>query len=73
MDPFEAPKINLKNVKKMKKPSKIDELSVGAIRFSFLQLRSCPELDVNYVLWTGVRAGDFALQYLLMSSAMKKK
>ena len=76
MDPFEVPTLNIKqkpSKNKNKFSSRIDQLSVGAIRYSFLQLRSCEELDVKYILWTGMSAGEFALEYLLMSSTMQKK
>jgi hypothetical protein len=77
MDPFANPELNVKPIRVSKSkvtcPSRIEQLSVGAIRYSFLQMRSCPKLDVNYVLWTGLLAGHFALSYLLMSSSMQKK
>ena len=56
MDPFSVPVVNVKPPKVIKSrttsPSKIEDLSVGAIRYSFLQMRSCTHLDVNFVLWT---------------------
>lgn len=77
MNPFSDPQLNVKPIKapksKVSCPSRIEDLSVGAIRYSFLQMRSCAKLDVNYVLWTGLLAGHFALSYLLMSSSMQKK
>jgi hypothetical protein len=77
MDPFSDPVIDVKPIKTTKSrstsPSKIEDLSVGAIRYSFLQMRSCEHLDVDFVLWTGMLAGHFALSYLLMSASMQKK
>lgn len=77
MDPFSVPELNIKPVKLPKTrttcPSRIEDLSVGAIRYSFLQMRSCKDLNVDFVLWTGLLAGHFALSYLLMSSSMQKK
>jgi hypothetical protein len=78
IDPFQCdPVINVKPIKISKSrttsPSRIQDLSVGAIRYSFLQLRACEKLDVNFILWTGIPSGRFALEYLLMSSSMQKK
>ena len=47
--------------------------SVGSIRYTFLQLRNCPNLTPDYILWNGSTAGEFALSYLLMSNSLKKK
>lgn len=79
MDPFAEPVLNVKPLQinrvkaKASAPSRIEDLSVGAIRYSFLQMRLCEKLDVDLVLWTGMHAGKFALAYLLMSSSMQKK
>jgi len=47
--------------------------SVGSVRYTFLQLRNCANLTPEFILWTGCTAGEFALQYLLMSNTLKKK
>lgn len=77
MDPFAVPVLNIKPVKVSKSrstaPSKLEDLSVGSIRYSFLQMRSCKNLTTDLVLWTGHLAGEFALSYLLMSASMLKK
>ncbi len=50
--------------------SRINQLTVGDVRFIFTQLRGCRHLDPNYTLWTGCSAGKFSLDYLLQSSSM---
>lgn len=78
MDPFESIDFDM-NVCCPKKynllNSKADNSnnSVGAIRYTFLQLRNCAHLTPDFILWTGCTAGEFALQYLLMSNTLKKK
>jgi hypothetical protein len=72
MDPFNNPELRSKSKLKPHNAFKTQH-NVGAIRYSFLQLRSCKDLTVEFVLWTGKTAGQFALEYLLTSSTMQKK
>ncbi len=85
MDPFAAPTLNVpapkpKPASQLARPlrdpcSRIDEqdLTVGAIRYSFLQLRNCEDLTPATVLWSGITAGEFALSYLLLTSNMQRR
>jgi hypothetical protein len=50
--------------------SRINQLTVGDVRYIFTQLRGCKTLDPNHTLWTGATAGRFSLDYLLQSSSM---
>ena len=70
MNPFEPIKIE-------RVESKIDysdnAMSVGSVRYTFLQLRNCKNLDCNCILWNGMTAGDFATDYYLASIQKKSK
>lgn len=74
MNPFESDEESRKPRSRTCRPKKSydNAMSVGAIRYSFLQLRACKKLDTELVLWNGTKAGIFALEYLLSSSTMSK-
>lgn len=50
--------------------SRIDNLSVGDIRYLFQELRQMKELDPEKILYNGQQSGKFCLDYLLNSSSM---
>jgi hypothetical protein len=56
-----------------KTPSKISDMTVGDVRHCFAQIRSNARLASSSILWCGMSAGDFALQYILHHTFMSKK
>lgn len=77
MDPFEGGPsrtefLSQQQARPRKTKSRILDYSVGDIRYCFSFLRNCKNLTVNTTLWTGITAGQFAVQYLLTSNILKK-
>lgn len=53
--------------------SRLGNLTVADIRFLFMQMRNCENLNVDTTLWIGMSAGEFTHAYLMMSSSMQQK
>lgn len=73
MNPFETMLDYDNIVNDIITPSFDTDYSVGAIRYSFCQLRNCSSFDPDYILWSGKTAGVFAIEYLILSNSTKKK
>jgi hypothetical protein len=56
-----------------KTPSRISDMSVGDVRHCFSQIRSTTMLSSSTILWCGMTAGEFALQYLTQNMVTTRK
>lgn len=53
--------------------SRISNMTVGDVRHCFAQMRARDELSASTVLWCGMTAGEFALQYLIHTTGIARK
>lgn len=53
--------------------SRISNMTVGDVRHCFSQIRSTVPLMTSTVLWCGLTAGEFALQYLVHTVGISRK
>lgn len=53
--------------------SRIPNMTVGDVRHCFSQMRNTMSLTTRTILWCGITAGEFALQYLASSSSTSRK
>lgn len=68
-----VPRANAGNTKTTRSLSRISNMTVGDVRHCFAQMRSRPSLRSSMVLWCGMTAGEFALQYLIHTTGMARK
>lgn len=61
------------NNKSSRSLSRMDSMTVGDVRQCFSQMRSTFYLSSNTILWCGLTAGEFALQYLINTSGLSRK
>ena len=59
--------------KAKKSLSRIDNMTVGDVRQCFSQMRAAAHLTSSTILWCGMSAGDFALQYLISTVGTSRK
>ena len=61
------------HVKKAQSLSRIQNMTVGDVRQCFSEMRSTHNLASCTVLWCGLTAGQFALQYLVNTTGSSRK
>lgn len=70
-NPFDNVPYKTLKIKKTKTSrSKIPNMSIGDVRYTFYQLRGFEDINTERVLWNGSTCGDFGLLYV--SSYLKQ-
>ena len=53
--------------------SRIHDMTVGDVRQCFSQMRHTIDLNAKTILWCGITAGHFALQYIVYTTGGSRK